>query len=190
MRLQIFSLTVLAVVGLSSCTRTVRADRAALLPPGPAQIVAAEPGVVPPGTSLVVRTNDTVSTDRAFRDTSYDASLAEDVLDQNGRVLIPRESPVDLVVFSFGFLGPGGAGTTELVLGVRAVAVNGVSYPVQTAEPERDGGLAASSHTAKLVGGGGATDRVLTRGSRINVPTGTLLRFQSEHPIRLRGYRR
>jgi hypothetical protein len=189
MRLQVVSFTVLVVVGLSSCTRTVRADRDALVPPGPVRVATTEPGVVPAGTSLVVRTKDTVSSDRAFRDTVYDASLAEDVLDQNGTVLIPKESPVDLGVFSFGFLGPGGAGMTELVLGLRAVTVNGVSYPVGSAEPQRNGGLGASDHTAKPVGGS-AAGQVLTRGSRIRVPAGTLLRFQTEEPIRLRGYRR
>lgn len=189
MRLQVVSFTLLVVVGLSSCTRTVRAERDALVPPGPVRTVTSEPGVVPAETPLVVRTNDTVSTDRAFRGTIYDASLAEDVLDQSGTVLIPKESPVELGVFSFGFLGPGGAGMTELVLGLRAVTVNGVSYPLETAEPQRNGGLGASDHTAKWVGGT-AAGQVLTRGKRIHVPAGALLRFQTEEPIRLRGYRR
>jgi hypothetical protein len=77
---------------------------------------------------------------------------------------------------------------TQLVLGFRSVTVSGFSYPVETAEPPRDGGLGASDHTAKWVGGA-AADQVNTSGGRIEVPAGTLLRFQIENPIRLRGYR-
>lgn len=140
-----------------------RADRNALPELRPLCIVTSEPGVVPAGTSLVVRTNETVNTDRGSRYTIYDASVAEDVLDQNGRILIPKESSVELEVFSFRFLGPGGAGMTQLVLGFRSVTVSGFSYPVETAEPPRDGGLGASDHTAKWVGGA-AADQVNTSG--------------------------
>ena len=175
----------IALTDLVGCMRTGRADRETLQPSEPVRKVTAEPGVVPAGTSLLVRTNDTISTKRAYRDTIYEASLAEDVLDQNGVVLIPKGSPVDLAVFSFAFLGPGGAGMTELVLGLRAVTLSGVTYRVNSAEPPRAGGLGADDHTAKWVGGAPAGE-VLTRGSRINVPSGTLLRFQTTDPIRLR----
>jgi hypothetical protein len=84
MRLHVFGFTVLAAAGLSSCIGTGRADRAALLIPRPVRPVTAEPGVVPAGTWLVIRANDGVNTQRAFRGTIYDASVAEDVLDQNG----------------------------------------------------------------------------------------------------------
>jgi hypothetical protein len=189
MRFKTVSFTFLAMVVLSGFTRAVPPDGDPLPPPGPVRIATAEAGVVPAGTWLVVRTSDTVSADRAGRDTIYDGSLAEDVVDQNGRILVPKESPVELGVFSFGFLGPGGAGMSELALGLRAVTVNGMSYPVETAEPQRDGGLGSTDHTAKWVGGAPA-GKVLTRGRRINVPEGTLLSFQTEGPIRLRGYRR
>ena len=190
MKFQNCCLLLLLVVALAGGIRTVGADRVDQPPAGPVRIVTTEPGVVPKGTLLVVRTNDPVSTDRAFRSTIYEGSLSEDVIDQNEKVLIPKESPVDLSVFSFRFLGPGGGGMSELVLGVRAVTVNGVTYPVETAEPQRDGGLGANSHTPKWVGGNGEVGRVLTRGRRINVPTGALLSFQTDEPIRLRGYHR
>ncbi len=80
----------------------------------------------------------------------------------------------------------------ELVLGVRAVTINGVRYPVESAGNawERDGGIEENGHTAKWVGGGGEAAQVLTSGRRINVPAETLLRFQTDDPIRLRGYQR
>ena len=192
MRLHVFGFTVLAAAGLSSCIGTGRADRAALLIPRPVRPVTAEPGVVPAGTWLVIRANDGVNTQRAFRGTIYDASVAEDVLDQNGSILIPKESPVELVVRSLSYLGPGGVGMTELTLGVHAVSVNGVRYPVvtETEEPPNAGGLGVDRRAAKLIGGGEAAGQVLTIGSRISVPAETRLAFQIVDPIRLRGYRR
>jgi hypothetical protein len=191
MRFHFVGFTVLAVAGLSSCIGADRADRTASPIPRPITVTA-EPGVVPAGTWLVIRVNDTVNTRRAFRGTIYDASVAEDVLDQHGSILIPKESPVELVVGSLSYLGPGGVGMTELTLGVHAVTVNGVRYPVGTGaeEPPNAGGLGVDRHAAKLVGGGEAAGQVLTRGSRINVPAETVLAYQIVDPIRLRGYRR
>jgi hypothetical protein len=95
-------------------------------------------------------------------------------------------------VVSLSFRGPGGAGMSELVLGVQAVTVNGVRYPVRTAGNawDRDGGLGENRHKARWIGGSSETGRVLTSGSRINVPTGTLLAFSTDDPIRLKGYQR
>ena len=81
---------------------------------------------------------------------------------------------------------------TELTLGVHAVSVNGVRYPVvtETEEPPNAGGLGVDRRAAKLIGGGEAAGQVLTIGSRISVPAETRLAFQIVDPIRLRGYRR
>jgi hypothetical protein len=192
MRFYSLGVTVLMLTGVSGCVETCLTDRVELRPPGPVKTVTEEQGVVPSGTSLVVRTNDTVSTRKALRETIYDAKVAENVLDQNGSVLIPKESPVELRVLSLSFLGPGGAGMTELVLGVRAVTVNGVRYPVETAGNARDrnGGLERDRYTAKWIGGSSERGEVLTSGRRINVPVGTLLAFQTGNPIRLKGYQR
>jgi|SRR5579864_2637437 len=180
MRFYFFGFTVLVAAGLSSCLGTCRADRAASLIPRPVRPVTAEPGIVPAGTWLVIRTNDGVNTQRAFRGTIYDASVAEDVLDQNGSILIQKESPVELVVRSLSYLGPGGVGMTELTLGVHAVSVNGVRYPVvtETEEPPNAGGLGVDRRAAKLIGGGEAAGQVLTIGSCISVPAETRWLFK------------
>jgi hypothetical protein len=80
---------------------------------------------------------------------------------------------------------------TELSIGVSAVTVNGVRYPVETDmhRPEA-GGLEAGDQAPKWLGGGDTTSPVLTNGHRIHVPKGALLAFQTEDPIRLRGYSR
>ena len=92
---------------------------------------------MPTGSSLVVQTDDAVTAVRAMRATIYSANVAEDVVDQNGTVLIPKDSPVELGVRSLSYLGPGGAGMTELILELRAVTVKGVRYPVATVSVPR-----------------------------------------------------
>lgn len=178
----------LAAVSLIASVRSLRADRATPVPIE--RVVTTEPGVIPAGTQLVIQCNDTVSTSRSLGDSNYAASLAADIMDQNGKVLIPKESPINLSVFSFGYIGPGGAGMSELVLGVRDITVGGVSYPAKTAQPQRNGGLGSTERTAKWVGGAGEPGQVLTRGSRIFVPNGAILSFQIIYPIRLKGYQR
>ncbi len=187
MRLLSFALTMLTV---TSFNNSFGADRAASLPLGPVHAVTSEPGVVPSGTSLVIRTNDSVATRKAYRGTVYDASIADDVLDQNGSVLIPKESPVELVVRSLTYLGPGGVGMTELTLAMRSVTVNGVRYPVETrTDRPGAGGIGVDPSPARPVGNETA-ERLVTQGRRIDVPVETMLAFQTEDPIRLRGYLR
>lgn len=188
MRHLIFGLAPLTLLSSSSC---IAADNAGLISIGPVHTVTLEPGVVRPGTALVVRTKDAVRTSRAYRSTVYFANVAEDILDQNGAVLIPRESPVDLVVRSLPYLGPGGVGMTVLTLDVGAVTVSSVRYPVESADDTPGaGGIGVDRGAAKWVGGDEAASQVVTRGRRINVPAETLLAFQIQAPIRLRGYRR
>jgi hypothetical protein len=190
MRLLIFGFTIVTAAALSSCVGTARTDRVALPPAGPVRALTAEPGVVPEGTWLVVRTNDTMNADKALRSTIYEASVSQDVLDQNERLLIPKGSPVELGVRRLSYLGPGGAGMTELTIDVQSVTVNGVPYPVDTLGEPNAGGLGIDRFRAKWVGGGERQEQVLTSGRRIRVPAQSLLAFQIEDPIRLRGYQR
>jgi hypothetical protein len=191
MKVRSIGFLLLAMACLGACAGTGPANRAIVSALGPVRTVTDEPGVVPPGTRLVVRTEDNISTHRALRGTIYSANVAEDVLDQNGTVLLPRESPVELVVRSLPYLGAGGVGTTELMLEVRAVTINGVRYPAATeTQRPRSGGLGIESSAAEWVGGSAAMGEVITRGDRISVPTGTLLALEIEDPIRLRGFRR
>jgi hypothetical protein len=135
---------------------------------------------------------DGVKTNKAYRRTVYSASVGADILDQNGVVLVPRESPVELVVRSLPYLGPGGVGMTLLTLDVDAVVVRDVRYPVETTnEKPGVGGIGVNRGAAKWIGGNKeATRHVVTRGQRIDVPAGILLGFQIQAPLRLRGYQR
>ena len=78
---------------------------------------------------------------------------------------------------------------SKLVLDVRAVTVNGVLYEVETAEGTSKG-AGFEPRGAVAVAGEGPAGHVLTIGRRINVPAGTVLKFQTAEPIRLRSYQR
>jgi len=188
MKLFFAGFTVLTTMALSSCIAAEPANRASFLPGRPTRVMTAEPGVVPSGTSLLIRTNETINTRRAARGTVYEAFVAEDVLDQNGNILIPKASPVELVVRSLPYLGPGGV-MTELTLGVHSITVNGATYPVETKTGTPDtGGFVADSDAPSVVGAADAAGQSLTTGQRISVRSQTLLSFRIADPIRLKGY--
>lgn len=189
MKRLIFDVGVLMVMALGN---SLAADDAGATAIRPIHTITVEPGVVSPGTSLVVLTQDPVKTNKAYRSTVYLASAATDILDQKGAVLIPKESPVELVVHSLAYLGPGGVGMTSLILDVEAVTVRNVRYPVETHD-ERPGagGINVNRGAARWVGeSGDSGSHVVTVGRDIDVPAGTLLAFRLQAPIRLRGYRR
>jgi hypothetical protein len=189
MRHLILDLATLTVVALGNCLAADSADAIAI---GPVHAVTAEAGVVPPGTSVLVRTKDAVKTGKAYRGTIYFASAATDIVDENGVVLIQRESPIELVVRSVSYLGPGGVGMTLLTLDINAVVVRDVHYPVETDnEKPGAGGIGVNRGAVRWIGCSEESARhVVTRGARINVPADTLLAFQIQAPIRLRGYQR
>ena len=183
----LLGLATLMAVALGNCM----AGNAGAVAIGSVHTVTTEPGVVPTGTSLVVRTMDTVKTRKASRTSMYFGSVAEDILDQNGAVLIPKDSAIELDVRSLGYLGPGGVLMTLLTLEVGSVTVNGVRYPVKAGDQAPGaGGIDVDRGAARWAGGDEGAGPVVTRGHRINVPTDTLLAFQIEAPIRLRGYQR
>jgi len=191
MRLLIATLSALTLPGFASEVGIGLMLGADVRTPETVRIVTAEPNVVPIGTPIAVRTRDVVKTSRAFRTTVYEGSMASDIVDQNGSVLIPKASPVELVVRSISYLGPGGAGMTDLVLDLQAITVNGRRYPIETNATEKPGagGLRLNQHAARALGSEETSTRILTAGSRIDVPRDALLEFETDEPIRLGGSR-
>jgi hypothetical protein len=137
MTISTFGFALMTIASAGACFGQDRADPTGPPSLGPVRIVAEEPGVVPAGSSLVVQTDAAVTAVRAMRATIYSANVAEDVVDQNGTVLIPKDSAVELGVRRLPYLGPGGVGMTELILELRAVTVKGVRYRVATAPEVR-----------------------------------------------------
>jgi hypothetical protein len=188
MKRLILDLAILLAVVLGNCLAADRTDAIAI---APVRTVTAERGVVPPGSSVIVLTEDKVKTGRASRGTVYFASTATDLVDETGAVLIPRGSPIELVVRSVAWLNPGGVGTL-LTLDIHAITVRGVRYPVETDDKRPEvHGVGVDRDSAMWIGGtADAVRGVITRGQSINVPTGILLAFTTQAPIRLQGFQR
>ena len=173
---------------------------------------------IPAGADIAVRTMDTIHADQADEARFFPATIAHDVMDRDGRVVIPRGAHAELVVRRV----PG----NELVLDLRAVNLEGRRYILDTGEVTEQGepgkeGVGENKRTGKFLGGGaviggilgaitgggkgaaigaasgaavGAGAEMATRGPRVRVPAESLLTFRLERPVRItefseHGYR-
>jgi hypothetical protein len=212
-----FGLVLLTAACLSwgmGCATTTRTSTrgATTAPSGPVTAATTEPGVIPAGTTFAIRTNEQITSEQSGK--TYSAQVEQDIMDQSGRLLVPKGSPAQLVVVE---TSSGGVTTPTMELAIRSVSVNGRSYPIATGSVQQEGeqGLGANRRTAEMVGGGallgtllgaavgggkgaavgaavgaagGATAQVLTRGKQVNVPAETVLTFRLDQPWRLQGF--
>jgi hypothetical protein len=166
---------------------------------------AAAPGEIPAGTQLVIRTNEEIKV-QSDSSRTYDAEIESEVIGSDNRVLIPRRSPVQLMVFK--------SGEDQLELGIQSLRINGRTYRVQTGTVTRESGegIGMNRRTATMVGGGaalgtligavaggakgavvgaavgaaaGAGAQVLTKGKEVNVPAESVLTFRLDESIML-----
>lgn len=171
---------------------------------------------VPSGTEINVITNETINSADADEGQNFSAEVSQDVLDSNGRVLIPRGSDATLVLRSVSNQGTV-SGTSELVLDLDSVRVNGRSYQVSSQDIQQTGkeGIGKNKRTATMVGGGavlgtligaiagggkgaaigavtgaaaGGATQVITRGKDVKVPAETNLKFRLDEPLHLNSY--
>lgn len=164
-----------------------------------------------PGTEMVIRTGEAIDSARAVEDQTFDATVARDVLDSSGAVVVPRGANAHLVIRS---ASRGGRfrGTSDLVVDLQSVLVDGRRYEIEAAGVERRGkqGIGKNKRTAEYTGGGaligaiigaiaghgkgaaigalsgaaaGAATQVLTRGRTIRIPAETLLTFRLDQPL-------
>lgn len=172
-------------------------------------VLSAQSDRVPRGTEITVRTNDSISAKSSNDGRMYSAVVDRDVMDQSGRVVVPKGSPAELTVRN--------TSDNNLTIDLEAVNVNGRRYVVDsaeqavTAEEGRDG-VGKNSRTAKYVGGGavigsiigaiagggkgaaigaatgagaGALGQTVTRGKSVKVPSETLLTFRLDRSLRM-----
>jgi hypothetical protein len=202
------------MVLLTGCAATSARNRtAASVPSGPTTTATTSSTLIPAGTTLVVRANETIAAERAEPGRHYDAEIAQDVVNARGQVLLPRGAPAKLTVLEASTGGT--VGTSNLVLALASVSTDGRTYTVETNVAERQGtqGLGANERTARNVGGGaalggligavagggsgaaagaaigaaaGGAAQVLTRGEAVRVPAESVLTFRLEEPISLR----
>ena len=167
--------------------------------------------VLPSGTELSVRTTTTINSKDANDGQVFSASVDRDVLDSSGTVLIPRGSPAELVIRAAN--GGGIRNSSNLVLDVQSVEVDGRRFLIGTEDLTRTGGrqgVGANKRTGEFIGGGtalgtllgavagggkgaligalagaaaGAGAQVLTKGSEVRVPSETVLTFRLDQDV-------
>ena len=169
------------------------------------------------GTTLVVRTDQSIDSQTAGPGQTYSGVVARNVLDANGQIAIPRGSSATLVIRDVRAQGKI-EGRSELAIDVAAVRVHGRQYRLETSDFVESGrqGLGANKRTAEFTGGGGllgtiigavagggkgaaigalsgaaagAATQGLTRGKGVRIPAETILNFRLEAPIRIREMR-
>lgn len=171
-----------------------------------ATLAAGQYRTLPAGTSVTIRTNETIDASKSDGQT-YSGVVDQDVLDANRRVAVPRGANAELVVRELD--------DRELILDLAAVTINGTRYPITASNSlgeDRKEGLGTNKRTGKYVGAGaavgaiigaiagggkgaaigaaagagaGAGAVVLTRGDKIKVPSESLLTFRLEQETQI-----
>jgi hypothetical protein len=164
----------------------------------------ADPGVVPVGTEIDVRLEQTLSSDTAQVEDRFEATTVVD-LQQNGRVLIPAGSRVRGVVTAVKNAGRVDR-KGELQLSFDQITVNGRNYPFRGTviealeaggyreDAEKIGAGAAvgailggilggvkGAITGILIGGGGVV--AATEGEDVTLASGTILRMRLDQDL-------
>ena len=173
-----------------------------------AQTVNGVSNEIPAGTSLSIRTDTAINADaqNANNSQTYTGQVTKDIVNANGEVLVPRNSPVNLAVYK--------TGDNEVQVGVQSLVVNGQTYQLNAATQTRTQreGIGKNKRTAIMVGGGaalgtiigaiaggakgaaigaavgaggGAATQVMTRGDKVNIPAETELTFKLDEPVYL-----
>jgi hypothetical protein len=166
---------------------------------------------LPVGTTVSVRTEETIDSGKAVEGQTFAGEVTEDVQDADGAVVIPRGANAQLVIRS---ASKGGKirGASDLVLDLQEVAIEGRQYQLSTSDVVQQGksGVGANKRTAVYTGGGaalgaiigaiagggkgaaigagaggggGALAQILTKGGAIRIPVETVLKFQLDKPL-------
>ncbi len=171
------------------------------------------------GTEIQVRTDQSISVkDTGRAGETYSGTIANDVLDKNGSLAIPKGSRAQLRVVP---VQDSSGKTGSLSLDLDSVTVNGQRYKMQSqamsaAGSTKRGGLGVNKRTGEYVGGGalagtligalagggkgaaigalagaaaGGGAQVLTRGKELSIPAETVLKFRLDNGVALRSYR-
>jgi hypothetical protein len=171
---------------------------------------------IPSGTEIAVRTNQLIESNDASAGQRFGAEIASDVLDAQGRVMIPRGSNAELVIRSA--YGEDDKSSSKLILDIDTITISGRRFLVSTSDldKQRGEGIGANRKTGVMVGGGAAVGTLLgailgggkgaaigaavgagaglgtvalTRGKQVRVPAETVLKFRLDRDLRLQGSR-
>ena len=170
---------------------------------------AAASRVVPSGSEIKLRTDETINATPSNAGHAYTASVSQDVTDANGNVVVPKGSRASLMAVK-------GASANEVQLALKSLTVNGHKYIVASNSVARSGGgkegVGKNKRTAKYVGGGalagtligaiagggkgaaigalaggaaGAGAQTLTNGKQINIPAESEMTFRLDQDLQL-----
>ena len=123
-----------------------------------------------PGTVIPVRTDETINVERTDNRV-YNGIVDQDVRGDDGRLAIPRGSPVELIVRV--------APDNDLILDLESVVVNGQRYAIRT-NPNR----IESQRDDSLIGGiVGALSGGQARGRAVRIPQDSVVTFRLQRPL-------
>ncbi|MBS1820734.1 MAG: hypothetical protein JST61_01965 [Acidobacteria bacterium] len=175
---------------------------AAPVPGGNPVIVPADVKI-PAGTTLAIRINQHISVKTSQAGDRFDGEIAEPVVGDNGRVIVPKGTPVGGVVAASHKRGHF-KGASILQLRLTSMTLNGTRYPLETSSLTRSkkgkgkrsaafigggsglgmliGGLATGG-TGLLIGGlagagAGTAAAGLTGNRDIDIPSESIVRFR------------
>jgi hypothetical protein len=167
---------------------------------------------IPAGTELAIRINQTISVKHTPAGSRFDGEVAESWVDGNGRVILPKGTPVGGIVDVSHKRGHF-KGASLLELRLTSLTLNGMRYPLETRDLTRTkkgkgkrsaamigggtglgmliGGV-ASGGTGLLIGGlagAGAGTAVggLTGNRDIVIPAESIVRFRLADDLTLQG---
>jgi hypothetical protein len=168
--------------------------------------------VLPAGTSIPVRNEETIDSSKAVEGQVYAAEIAKDIKDGEGAIVIPRGSNAKLVIKS-ATKGGRFRGSSDLVLDLVSVSIEGQQYGLDVSDISMKGrsGIGGNARTGEFMGGGaavgaiigaiagggkgaaigagsgagaGAVTQILTKGS-IKVPAETILTFKLDSRLKV-----
>ena len=174
-----------------------------------AAVLSAQSYVIPSGTSIDVRTIDSIELDRDHLDKRFAGSVARDITDQNGNVIVRRGANADLRLMDMG--------DQTYSVQLAGVEMNGRMVPINmntdyTAENDQRSGIGKNKRTGKYVGGGaalgaaigaiagggkgaalgailggagGAGAQVMTRGKDTTIPSETVISYRLDRSVNL-----
>ena len=161
---------------------------------------------LPAGTQIRVRTNQTIDIRDRADGRVYTGVIDQDVMGQNGTLMIPRGSNAELIVNN--------VSNNDLAVDLESVTVNGRRYMVsaEAYDKARNSGIGKNKRTGEYAGGGAALGasigaiagggkgaaigaaagggaglgtQVLTRGKAVRVPAESVLTFRLEQPFQV-----
>jgi len=174
--------------------------------PEPAAMPQQKMITVPAGTTILVRTLDTVDTSKNSPGSRFTAVLETNLV-VNGSVIVPKGNTV------YGRLAQAkqagrATGSSELQLELTDIVVGGTAYPMLTSDYQVKGSSSGKRSAKRVLGGAGlgaaiggiagnagkgaaigatagAVGAVAQKGQSVNVPSETLLEFRLQQPASL-----